>query len=491
LLTIDAAFAVATGESKFLGETVQQGKVLVVSVDESAQSTKLKLMKRGFRASDAENIAVMTTWDVSQMGELEAKLEDFRPDLVIIDSLKRITAGREISENSAEFADIIYQLKELLGRYGASGILIHHSNKSQDAVGVGKVRGSTAIAGACWGIWQLDYIIQTTDENGKPIKGKPKFDPSDPRRIFTAICRDADSQTLTIQFNPENHSFCATSEDSEAQQERKTQEQLILELLTHYHPNGLSGREIMEALGLGRGIYTILDRMVGRKTVTQRQSKTDSRSMVYALPKKRDTHPPSPSLQMLTKFSESTVVEPKTNSQQIVNNESPDSQRRFDQKADVDYSTPEQMDVSEDSQQLLATGGGVSLSTDEFTELNADELSHTQPVEEAVTLTPGLQLATLLEMCESWEQVEAVTEAVEPDAKTEAWSLLPSEEQSRIRALKKMTNCQLLNVGDRVFVESCPHTDAMGPYEVLGLEGEFAQVEMFAEPVRLADLRKP
>jgi hypothetical protein len=103
LLSIDAAFSVATGESKFLGETVQQGRVLVISVDESAQSTKLKLMKRGFRASDAQNIAVMTQWDVSQMAELEAKLEDFRPDLVVIDSLKRITAGREISENSAEF----------------------------------------------------------------------------------------------------------------------------------------------------------------------------------------------------------------------------------------------------------------------------------------------------------------------------------------------------------------------------------------------------
>lgn len=376
LLTIDAAFAVATGESKFLGETVQQGKVLVVSVDESAQSTRLKLIKRGFRSSDAENLAVMTQWDVSQMGELEAKLEDFRPNLVVIDSVKRITAGREISENSPEFADFIYQLKELFGRYGASCILIHHSNKSQDAVGVGKIRGSTAIAGACWGVWQLDHIIQTTDENGKPIKGKPKFDPSDPRRIFTAICRDADSQTLTIQFNPENHSYSLTSEGGEVQQERKTQEALILQLLEAHHPNGLTGREIMESLGAGRGIYTVLDRMLGRKTVTQRQSKTDRRRMVYALPKKRDTHPPLPCVQMLTNFSESTVVKPKTNTQQIVNNESTFSQRTFDKKEVVDYSIPEQVDISGDSQQILATGGGVCVEHPSVTELNSAQLSH-------------------------------------------------------------------------------------------------------------------
>jgi hypothetical protein len=79
---------------------------------------------------------------------------------------------------------------------------------------------------------------------------------------------------------------------------------------------------------------------------------------------------------MLTKFSESTVVKTKTNSQQIVNNESPDSQRRFDKNETVDYSTPEQMDVSGDSQQLLATGGGVCVSTNEFTEVNTPELSH-------------------------------------------------------------------------------------------------------------------
>jgi hypothetical protein len=125
--------------------------------------------------------------------------------------------------------------------------------------------------------------------------------------------------------------------------------------------------------------------------------------------------------------------------------------------------------------------------------MSLEQTSSTSPdeAEEAIALTPALQLAILLQMSQSWEEVEAVTEAVEFEAKTEEWSLLAPEEQTRIRTLKQRTNCQQLKVGDRVFVESCPHTDGMGPYEVLGLEGEFAQVEMFAEPVRLADLRKP
>jgi len=460
LLSIDAAFAIATGESHFLGEAVQQGKVLIVSVDESAQSTKLKLLKRGFRASDADNVAVMTSWDVSQMGELEAKLEDFRPDLVVIDSLKRITAGREISENSAEFADIIYQLKELLGRYGAASILVHHSNKSQDAVGVGKVRGSTAIAGATWGVWQLDQIIQTTDQKGKPIKGKPKFDPSDPRRIFTAICRDTDSQTLTIQFNPENHSYSVANEDVKAQQERKTQEQLIIELLTQHHPNGLTGREIMEALGLGRGIYTILDRMVGRKTVTQRQSKTDRRSMVYALQKKGDTHPPSPSLQLLTNLSEKPVVEPKTNSQQLVNTESTDSQRIFNQNEAVDYSNKATVDISGDSQQELAMGGGVSVETDEFTEVNSTELSHTDEQFDD-------------DYFQAVEGEEPASVAV--DASTVEVAFLPSGEP--------------LKVGSRVNWSKCPaHCEHFSPFEIMSIDGDYAKLDLFAKPVLLVEL---
>ncbi len=64
------------------------------------------------------------------MAELEKLLEDFRPDLVIIDNLRRINADREISENSAEFADLIYRLKELLTRYGAAGLLIPLSSET-------------------------------------------------------------------------------------------------------------------------------------------------------------------------------------------------------------------------------------------------------------------------------------------------------------------------------------------------------------------------
>ena len=311
LLAIDAGFAIATGESHFLGEAVQKGRVLLISVDESAQSTKAKLLKRGFRPQDAENIAVMTAWDISQLDALETKLEVFRPDLVIIDSLKRITAGHEISENSAEFADVLYTLKELIGRYGAASILIHHSNKNQEATGVSRVRGSTAIAGAVWGIWQMDIPESEDDSDGKPNKAKSKqkrFDPTNPNRIFTAICRDSEGALLNIKFNPENHSYSISEGDESAQSERKTQEQKILEILAQVTPKGLTGREVLERSGLGRGVYSVLNRMVDKRLITQRQSISDARMTVYCLPKQQGTHTPPLSVEVCDQYSSKAFV---------------------------------------------------------------------------------------------------------------------------------------------------------------------------------------
>jgi RecA-family ATPase len=312
LLATDAAFAIATGESHFLGEKVKQGKVLLISVDESGQSTKAKLLKRGFRRGD--QLQIMTKWSIGQLNDLEAKLEDFRPDLVIIDSLKRITAGREISENSAEFADAIYQLKELTGKYGASCILIHHTNKNGDAVGLERVRGSTAIAGAVWGTWILDRIPKPDPNNKKRMI----LDPADPTRMLSVTPRDSQGQNLKVELNPDNLSFsvCAESEEEQqAQQEKKTQKQKIFDLLAKCAPKALTGREILEGTGLPRSAYGTLNAMVEQRSITQRQSKTDHRSMVYCL-----NVPPSPpsNEKDMTNLSQSTVVESKTNSHGLV-----------------------------------------------------------------------------------------------------------------------------------------------------------------------------
>lgn len=291
LLAVDLGFAVATG-SEFLGHQVKQGKVLFISVDESLQSTKAKLIKRGFRPQDAENLRVIASWDISQMIELEAQIEDFRPDLIIVDSLKRITLGSELSENSAEFADSIYKLKELFTKYGAAGLLIHHSAKGNEHAGVDKARGSSAIAGATWGQWQLEHIPQPDPDNPK----KMIVDPRSPHRTFYCYSRDTEGEALKLFFNPDSNSFenlgqkeLSKNAEKENQEEQRLSERILNVLKSNEH-QALRAVEIIELLGLdkntseGRAVYGTASRLATKRIITQSPAPGDKRGTLYSLP---------------------------------------------------------------------------------------------------------------------------------------------------------------------------------------------------------------
>ena len=137
LLAYDLAYAIATNRSPFLGEQpLVKGRVLLVISDESKRSIQGRLIKRGFKAEDRDQVRIMTQFNLKNLAELETQLSDFKPTLTIIDSLKSVTQGSEISENSAEFGDAIYSLKELLTKHDSAAVLIHHSNKDREAQGV-------------------------------------------------------------------------------------------------------------------------------------------------------------------------------------------------------------------------------------------------------------------------------------------------------------------------------------------------------------------
>jgi hypothetical protein len=337
-LAIDLAFSVATGESRFLGQETKQGKVLLITPDASKQSLKQELTKRGFRKQDSPNLHIFPRWTIDQMAVLEAKLENFRPDLVVIDSLKKITVGQEISENSDEFANNIIALNDMLSRYRASGILVHHANKSNDAIGVERVRGSTAIVGSCWGTWMLERIPKKDPNNAKRMI----VDPKDPKRIFTATSRDAEGTTLNIEFNVENNSWEFMGEvgidEQEAKQQSTYQERILKVLLDNQR--SLSGPEIMELMGIGReqrnSVYTVLGRMENKRLINSRPAPGDKRFNLYSLsaPKSNDAivislppPPPQETVSDVDYYSETHTDKgfgnsqhnSQHNSQQIVN----------------------------------------------------------------------------------------------------------------------------------------------------------------------------
>lgn len=130
-LATDIMYAVLSG-GMVIGEQVGiKGKVLLVSSDESPGSTRRRMRLRGFDLlEERSNFRLMTHLDITNLGELEAKLEDFRPDLVVIDSLTTICNEVGVSEKDPEYARYIYKLKSVLGRYGAACILTHYDNRA-------------------------------------------------------------------------------------------------------------------------------------------------------------------------------------------------------------------------------------------------------------------------------------------------------------------------------------------------------------------------
>lgn len=296
LMAIDAAFAIATGEDFFLGLKCQRGKVLVISNDETVRSTKAKLSRRGFRLGDGKHLMVVSEWKIDQLYELEKTMEEFKPDLVIVDSLKSISTNSKISENSAEFANIIYNFKTVLNQFNCAGILIHHTNKNKEAMGVAKLRGSSSIVAATWGAWILDQIPKQSPDGGKGLV----IEPNDPARILSVFARDIEGQLLKLEFNGENNSYART--DMELIREQDKLRDRILAVL-RLNKNGLSGREIIELMGMtkeeGRPVYNELNRMEARRLISTISSTRDRRVTLYTITnheevviKEEDTPPP-------------------------------------------------------------------------------------------------------------------------------------------------------------------------------------------------------
>jgi hypothetical protein len=496
----DLAVSFAIGD-EFLGEVpgMQERRVLYVMADEPDGYVRERLMHRLPRI-DCPQLELMANWDVSQMDLLIETIHNFRPTLVLVDGYNAIHAvDPNYDENSPKAGKTIRTFDTLSQKYGCGFVVIHHNGKGKDRQGVHKVRGSTDIPAAASAVLLFEKCPNGVYRQVKVAKTRGGIG----------------NRTLTIGFDESTKRVVLVNTDSE-EKEIKSLSQHILDFLTSNQGKFFEQKEIKAHLQLNNSnsVYVALKRLADRSQITRRPSKTinaGKRSLTYGI-LSTVTHPQDTPPPVCVKVS-------YLEAESYTHSGFSKSDTKSDTKSDINLTT-QLSDECQNSQTSCAvdvsinltdnmTKGGVSpnpatsdstvtvtATVDESEDLIApmpieevDAISVEEP-EDAIALTPGLQLAILLEMCKSWEEVEAVTEAVGFEAKTEAWKLLAPEEQSRIRALKQTTHCQEIQVGDRVFVETCPHTDAMGPYLVLEIEGEYAEVEMFDKRIKLADLRK-
>lgn len=274
LLGYDAAYAVATG-GQFLGKRAKKGKVLIIQTEEGRHELRKRLDTRGFYEVEPGQVRIWTRFKCHRdIAKLESFLAEFRPDLVVLDSLRRTATGSGVSENDAAFSQFVYDLSDATRAYNSSLIIIDHDKKTGEAQGIDNVSGSLAKVGGVWGSWRL--IRMSQDENN-------------PSRQLACVIRGGVSSRHVIRF--EEGEGCSWEwkweQEMGADPEIHSHEQRILKILNANRHCELSMSQLTGCAGLEKGsriFYRPLNRLIDKGRVVMRRDDSNRRLFWYSIP---------------------------------------------------------------------------------------------------------------------------------------------------------------------------------------------------------------
>jgi len=146
-VALSMAFAAADGQN-WLGRRTPKGSVLYIAA-EGLLGLKIRLQAhRRIHFTGLEGVRFLgEAVRISSESEVTSLVllldqEQFRPDLIIVDTLARVSLGKD--ENSAkEIGEVVAGLESLKRETGATVLVIHHTRKNGDSE-----RGSSALRGA-------------------------------------------------------------------------------------------------------------------------------------------------------------------------------------------------------------------------------------------------------------------------------------------------------------------------------------------------------
>jgi RecA-family ATPase len=157
----------------FLNRKTTKGKVLVLALEEQAEVLNIQYSQLGINKTDDILLHVGRILSDNAVDELYAACLDYKPSLIIIDTLMLFCKTQNINDYT-EMNSKLESLRDVARKTGAHVLCIHHQNKSRDNFGAATILGSAAIHGAvdCAMIFNKDgsrRSIQTTQRAGKPF----------------------------------------------------------------------------------------------------------------------------------------------------------------------------------------------------------------------------------------------------------------------------------------------------------------------------------
>ncbi|BDA73071.1 putative replicative DNA helicase [Calothrix sp. PCC 7716] len=141
-LLYDLAYCLIEGKDwNQFAITAKSRKVLIYQDDESPYDMRQALQRRGFfePGFNSEHFRYRRGWTMDNVPQLVRDIEEFQPDLVIIDSITTANRNSIFSENETAYARPLLEITQIAAEYGVTVGLIHHSN------GEGGSRGTKAI----------------------------------------------------------------------------------------------------------------------------------------------------------------------------------------------------------------------------------------------------------------------------------------------------------------------------------------------------------
>ena len=188
--TMDLALNVAGGLGTFLDLPLKRsGRVLYVDEENSRDLVLQRLnalaaakwgMGEGIPAKVQDNLEYLWYAGVDLLGEPEKLLEEaveLEPELVVIDSLSRVSLGGEENSNPDMTKLMRAGVIPIARETGAAVVLVHHTAKDGSTM-----RGATAIRNSA------DQVISIIPAEGKDGKtGNLNIFPSKPRRRTTYL----------------------------------------------------------------------------------------------------------------------------------------------------------------------------------------------------------------------------------------------------------------------------------------------------------------
>lgn len=237
-LALQAAQAIDQG-APFLGKATTAAKVLYVAAEDGARRVHQRMRLRRWQPQQADFVFALQPLDQGGIDQLRALIRREGYDLVVLDTLRRLTSAAIDENASGDIAEVLYPLAELAKETGVTFLVVHHTGKLASDDPFNSIRGSSAIRGA---YDQGIVLLREQRENGAEAEALLCFE-----------AKDFDADNITVSFSA-SHGWSYAGDAGQRDRTRSNKQiaDVLLALWRETGDDTFDTEQIAKALNIAR-----------------------------------------------------------------------------------------------------------------------------------------------------------------------------------------------------------------------------------------------